>query len=387
MTLKQKVSQILPEIRALRHYLHAHPELAVQEFHTARYLRNQLKALKFEIFPPYLATDVVALLRGQQPGKQVVLRAELDALPLLEKNQFAYRSTVNGCMHACGHDGHMAILIGTAHILAELRSEFKGSVKFIFQPGEEVVGAGRQLLVRGVLDDSDPDAVLALHAWPGLPTGMISTKAGPLMAAADFFKIKLFGKGGHGSQSDAKGNPILTTGRIINELHNLPKREFSYQEPVTINLCKLQGGSGANILPAEVVLEGSVRYFSEQVQQHMPQLFEQVVQRAGKAEGTTAAIDYQQTYRVTCNNNDIVQCCKKLIREQLTPPGFQELAAPVMASEDFSFYLDQYPGALFFLGMGPSSPPLHTQRFDFNDETLYHGILFLVLATLRLMAR
>jgi len=383
--LKAAVQQIIPDISELRHDLHAQPELALEEHKTAQLIRRHLKSLEMELFPSYLGTDVVALLRGKAFGKHVVLRAEMDALPLPEKNQLPYRSTAKGYMHACGHDGHMAILVGVARILAKLRSEFKGSVKFIFQPGEEVIGAGRQLVAEGALEKPVPDAVLALHAWPGLPVGMITTKSGPIMAAADFFKIKLIGPGGHGSQKVRGGNPILTAGQIINDLDNLTKREFSYQEPVTLNLCKIQGGTHANILPGEAVLEGSVRYFSETVLQRMPQLFKQVVKRAGKAEGTTAAIDYQQTYKVTCNNDDIVQRCKEVIRERLTPPGFQELAAPVMASEDFSFYLEQYPGALFFLGMGQGGPALHSSRFDFNDQALYHGIIFLVHATLELL--
>jgi amidohydrolase len=383
--ITQAIDAILPEVKTIRHHLHTHPELALHEVQTAQFIRTQLAACHIELLPPFLTTDVVGLLSGKSPGKHVALRADMDALPLQEQTGRPYQSVHPNVMHACGHDGHMAMLIGTARVLAKLREGFDGSVKFIFQPGEEIVAAGKELVQNGVLDEPKPDAVLAVHGWPGLPVGVVSSRPGPLLAAADFFTVTIHGKGGHGAAPEKAVDPILIASRIINSLYLIPSRQISALESVVISVCKIQGGSNANIIPDDVVFEGSIRYFSPEIGERLPALFEQAVKTECAYWGAEYQLDYRRPYRPTINTDRIVAVCKGVTEKYVGQACWSDLAEPAMGSEDFSYYLAQYPGAMCLLGMGADSPALHTNTFDFNDDALRQGILFLVLATLELL--
>ncbi len=384
--IKKEVRDILPDIISVRHHLHAHPELSLKEFNTSAYVRERLAGLYATVLPPFLATDVVAVLSGTRAGKNVTLRADMDALPLQEENDNPYCSSVRNVMHACGHDGHTAMLLGAAIVLNKYRDSFSGSVRFVFQPGEEIVAAGKDLVKRGALDDPKPDAVLALHAWPGYPASAVCSRPGTLMAAADIFKLTIKGRGGHGSAPEKTNDPILTAGRVVNRLRVMSSRKMNVRDPLVISVCSIHGGTSANVIPSEVTLNGSVRYLSMDIGRKVPSMMEHAVRGECSYTGADFDLEYIRAYIPTVNNSHIISTCKKVTQDYFGKTSWIDIDKPVMGSEDFSFYIEKNPGAMFFLGMGEESAPLHSNTFDFNDEALKNGILFFVLSTLELLS-
>jgi len=382
-----EVDAIIPKIEKIRQHIHAQPELSLNEQETSAYIRQQLEPLDLEIFPPFLSTDVIALLNPEKTEKNVTLRADIDALPIQEQNDLPYSSKMNNVMHACGHDGHTAMLIGAAIILEQVKDQLNGSVRFVFQPGEEIVAAGRDLVEKGILNSPKPAAVLAVHSWPGYPLGSICSKPGAMMAAADIFKITIKGKGGHGSAPEQSNDPIFTATKIINNLYLLPSRKFRALDNIVLSVCKIQAGDSSNVIPDEAIMEGTVRYFSREVGKKIPSLFEKVIRDECESSGTTYTLDYNQPYIATINDPDIVSLCKKNWQDISGDKKWIDLSDPVMASEDFSYYLDTHPGGMFFLGMGENSSKLHTNSFNFNDEAIRNGIFFHVTSTLALLNR
>ena len=383
--IEKEIERILPLVTAVRHDLHRQPELALQEFVTSRYIRSQLASHAIIALEPFMETDVVALIAGRQPGRNVTLRADIDALPLQEISDCPYRSINPAVMHACGHDGHTAMLIGAALVLERMKHTFHGSIRLVFQPGEEVVAAGKQLVAKGALEDPVPDAVLALHAWGGHPVGVIASRPGAMMAAADFFRITITGKGGHGSRPERTVDPILTATRVINSIYSIPSRQIGVLNPVVISVCSIHGGNSSNVIPDEVVLEGSIRYLSKGIGEKLPGLVEHALKAECDLAGASYSFEYTRPYIPTINDADIVAVCREVTESYLGPTVWVDLEQPTMGSEDFAYYVDRHPGAMFFIGMGENSPQLHNNRFDFNDQALRNGILFLVLSTLELL--
>jgi amidohydrolase len=383
--IEQQIDAILPHIRSVRHHLHAHPELALKESETSRYIRTELAGHSITPLPPFLETDVVALLSGTGPGKNVTLRADIDALPIREETGREYCSTTNGIMHACGHDGHTAMLLGAGIVLNGLKEHFTGTVRLVFQPGEEVTAASRELVAAGVLKNPPPDMVLALHAWAGKPVGTIGSRPGPMMAAADFLRLTIKGRGGHGSRPEKTVDPILVASRVVSRLYDIPSRLVGALDPLVITICSIHGGGGSNVIPDEVVLEGTVRYFSPELRTRIPELIEQAVKAECDYAGAGYTLEYNRPYIPTVNDAGVVTAGKAVVEKYLGAAAWKDIAEPVMGSEDFSYYLERYPGAMFYLGMGEASPQLHNNRFDFNDDALKSGILFLVAAALQLL--
>ncbi|MEI6207696.1 MAG: M20 family metallopeptidase [Desulfuromonadales bacterium] len=384
--IEQQIDGIIPSIRGIRHHLHANPELALRETGTSRYIRAELAGHGIDPLPPFLKTDVVALLHGSAPGKNVTLRADIDALPILEETGKDYCSTTPGVMHACGHDGHTAMLLGAAIILNSLKNSFEGSVRLVFQPGEEVIAAGRELVEAGALENPSPDAVLALHAWAGKPVGAIGSRPGAMMAAADFFRLTIKGCGGHGSRPEKTIDPILIASRVISRLYEIPSRLVGALDPLVITVCNIHGGSSSNVIPDEAVLEGTVRYFSAELRARVPELIEQAIRAECGYAGAGYNLDYSRPYIPTVNDAGVVALGKEVAGKYLGAASWQAITEPVMGSEDFSYYLERYPGAMFYLGMGEASPQLHNNCFDFNDDALNNGILFLVAMALDILS-
>jgi len=384
------LDELLPEITNIRKYLHARPELSLKEHKTSEFIRLQLANLDIQVLSPFLSTDVVAMLNGNKKKKRktknVTLRADIDALPILEENEIPYCSTNRGIMHACGHDGHTSMLLGAAMVLEKFKEHLDGSVRFVFQPGEEVVAAGRDLIKEGILEDPEPIAVLALHGWPGYPVGCIGSRPGEIMAAADFFSIKVLGKGGHGSTSGLQNNPIIIAANIVSGLSSIPEKEFTPDVPVVVSINKIHGGTTSNVIPSEVIIEGSTRFFNEDAGKKIPDLFEQVLKDTCEHSEITYELKYDRPYIPTLNDPDIVKTCKKVTEQYIGEGAWIDLDGPVMASEDFSYYIKDNPGGMFFLGVGEDSPELHTNTYNFNDEALRNGIKFFVLSTFRFLS-
>ena len=383
--LKSEIERILPDVAEIRHTIHQHPEIGLKEYKTAELVRKTLKSTRIRLLEPFLETDVVAILHGKQNGKNITLRADIDALPIQEKTGLPYASRKDGYMHACGHDGHTAMLIGATLVLRKFKDELKGSVRFVFQPGEEIIAAGKDLVEKGALHDPEPDAVIALHAWPGIREGMIASKPGVLMAAADFFEIEIIGKGAHGSHPEDSIDPILTAARVVESLQSIVSRNVSAQDPLVISVCRISGGTNSNVIPDVVEMEGTVRYLNPELGEKILSHIKRVVKGACDSTGASYKISYASPYIPTINDPVIVDLGKNMAKKVLGSSDWIELENPSMGGEDFAYYITNYPGAMFRIGMGKKHAPLHNARFDFNDHALKNGILFLASTALEFL--
>jgi amidohydrolase len=379
------VDRILPQVTELRHAIHSNPELAGNEFDTSKLVRETLAATDINLLKPYLETDVVGILKGGQPGKCVGLRADMDALPLLEMTDLPYKSSTDGIMHACGHDGHTAMLLGTAMVLNEIKDALKGSVKFIFQPGEEVAALGKKLVESGVLESPRPDAVFALHGSSGFPVGSIGSRAGAIMGAAGFFKIKIIGRGGHCSKPEACIDPIVTACQVVNQLQTIVSRHFGPQDATCLSVCSFNGGQNSNVIPEEVILEGSTRFLDSAAGDQFPELIENVVKGICLANGAKYEFEYELPYIPTINTAEYVEMAEGVATECFGSDMWYDLEKSSMGGEDFSYYLRECPGAFCDLGVGENHPAIHNPEFDFEDKALRNGIIFMVMMTLKTM--
>jgi amidohydrolase len=385
--IEQRILEIVPEIIRVRHRIHRNPELAHVEHATSEFVRETLASLNVRIVDPFLGTDVVGIMEGNGPGENVTLRADLDALPVPEKTGLPYRSRVEGVSHACGHDGHVAILLGAARILDEMRDTFSGSVRFVFQPGEEIVAGGRDLVAKGCLDDPLPKAIFALHGWPGVAAGVVASRPGEFMAAADIFEINVKGKGAHGSLPELSVDPILTGARIVEALQTIASHRVSALEPVVITVCRFQSGYEKNVIPDNALLEGTVRYLNVDIGKEIPEHMEGIIR--GICDSMEASYDFSYTrqYLPTRNDPKLVGLAKDIVGRVFGPECWKDMSKPSMGSEDFSYYLHKAPGAMFRLGMGKNRPSLHSPFYDFNDEAIPRGIHFMVAMTLEMLEK
>jgi amidohydrolase len=382
--IADEVDRILPEIVSLRHTFHRHPELSGEEFNTSAIIRKMLKD-KIELLPPFLETDVTGILNGAAPGKNITLRADMDALPLLEQSGVEYQSDTPGKMHACGHDGHTAMLAGAAITLHRLKSLFPGTVRFVFQPGEEVAALGRKLVEAGALNEPKPEMVLALHAAPGVAVGRIASRPGAIMAAGGFFKITITGTGGHGSKPESVIDAVLTSCRVVEAILAIPARNISAQEVAVISIGHIQGGTNANIIPEKIFIEGTFRFLKPEIGEMLPPLIERAVRGCCEITGASYEFQHQVPYIPTINNPDAVNFCRKIAENYLGQDCWQDLEYSSMGAEDFSYYLQRCRGAFCQLGIGENSPGLHNPNFDFNDQALRSGIIFLTATALEFL--
>jgi len=379
--VEQMVNKILPEVIELRHSIHQNPELACEEYDTAKLIREKLAATSLRILPPFLDTDVVAFLDGKSSGKNVTLRADMDALPLVEQTEVSYKSRKEGLMHACGHDGNTAMLYGAALILDALKNEFSGSVRFVFQPGEEIVGAARHLIAAGALKDPVPDMSFALHVKNNAPENTVLSRPGLAMAAAEFFKILVKGKGGHGAIAHLTVDPICIGAQIINSLQTIVSRRVASGEAVVISVCKFISGFNGNVIPDTAELEGTVRYLNSEIGKDIPKIIEDIVRGICESAGALYELEYNKTYIPLVNDLGAVDIGRKVVAMM---PGveWKDTENVSMGGEDFAYFLQKSPGAMFELGQGENHPSIHNPCFDFNDDTLKTGIMLLVLAAL-----
>jgi hippurate hydrolase len=358
---------------------------------TAELVRQRLAATGAELAPPYLKTDVVGLLRGRLAAKGephcVLLRADLDALPLEEKREREWKSRSPGRAHACGHDGHTTMLLGAAAVLAALSDRFAGTVRFVFQPGEEEVAGGQRLIQHGLLEAPPrASAAFALHGWPGLPEGVLTAVPGPAMAAADWFSIVVKGRGGHGAKPHTTIDPVVTAAQVITGLQTIVSRNVDPSQPAVISVCTIQGGKASNVIPEQVRLEGTVRYFERDLKHLIRTRMEEVVRGTCEAAGAEAAYEYREGYIPLVNDPDLVRFARQTVRDYLGERAWFERPERTMGAEDFAFYLERLPGVLLLLGLGEGWPNLHSPEFDFNDRVLETGILTLISLALERLA-
>ncbi len=376
--MMRTLAEILPGIIEFRHALHRIPEMAGAEFETSRAIRERLAGLDLEVLPPFLGTDVVAILRGRGPGRNVTLRADIDALRLNEETGVPHASCHEGRMHACGHDGHAAMVMGAAELLASRRDSFNGSVRFVWQPGEENRAMGRDLVEAGALENPRADLVTALHGMPGLPVGVLALRDGAMMASCAHFKVTIRGRGGHSSRPHQAVDPVVAAAAVVVELQSVVSRRIDPQQAAVLSVCRIAGGELANVIPDEVVLEGTARALDMNVAAALESGLREVVDAVSRAHRTSCEIDYRLSYPVTFNAPEPTALARRVIRETVGEGRFIELAESSMGAEDFSWYLRRYPGVYVKLGTGEDCPALHNSKFDFPDAALAAGIEYLV---------
>ncbi len=375
--LRDRVAAVLPEVVALRHDLHAHPELSGQEARTARMVGDMLGRLGIPHETDVGGTHgVVAHIHGGAgDGPTVALRGDMDALPIREENDVPYRSTVPGAMHACGHDGHTANLLGAAMVLDALRGELPGSVRLIFQPAEETVRGADALVQAGAVDGVQ--AIVMLHGWPNLAVGRIGVRSGPAMASSDSFTLQIRGRGGHGAYPDDTVDPIVAGAQVVAALQTVVSRELSPLAPAVVSVTTFHAGTAHNVIPDTAELSGTVRALDPALRGRMPAILERVI--AGVCAALRAEYTFEHTWGtpVTVNDPGVTDLVRAVGRDLLGPENVVELSEPTMGAEDFAYYLQKVPGAMFRLGTG-CPHLLHTPRYDFGDTPLAHGIALMV---------
>jgi hippurate hydrolase len=360
----------LDDLVALRRDLHAHPEIAYQEKRTAGVVAASLRLLGLEVHEGIAGTGVVGTLRAGDGGRRIGLRADMDALPMVELGQQAHASRHRGAHHGCGHDGHTAMLLGAARELARTR-DFDGTVHFIFQPAEEGQAGARRMLDEGLFERFACDAVYALHNWPDLPLGHAQTRPGPIMAAADRFDIVLRGRGGHAAQPQHTPDALLAASQLVVQLHTIVSRRIDPADSAVLSVTRLEGGHSHNVLPAEAKITGTVRTFDTAVQDRIEAALRDTAAGVALAQGIEVDVSYVRYYPPTVNT----PAQAALALAAATDAGLQAAEAPRAAftSEDFAFLLRERPGAYLWLGQG-GERPLHHPCYDFNDDALPLGV-------------
>jgi amidohydrolase len=366
------------ELTAWRRDLHAHPELGFEETRTAGLVAERLRGWGIEVDQGLGGTGVVGTLVGRgPPGRAIGLRADMDALPLQEHNQFAHASKFAGRMHACGHDGHTTMLLGAARCLAQSR-DFAGTVHFIFQPAEEGRGGAERMVQEGLFEKFPCQAVYGLHNWPALKFGTMGLCTGPLMASMDLIEIEVTGKGGHGALPHNTIDPVVTAAHIVTALQTLVSRSTSPTEAAVVSITCIEGGSAHNIIPDSVRLRGTVRSFSPAVRQQLELGIRRIVEHGAQAFGASARLDYTRLAPAVVNDAGEV---RRVIGAASAVLGAEQVRAdfePVMGSEDFAFMLEGRPGAYVFLGQadGADGAMIHNSHYDFNDRLLPIGVSY-----------
>jgi amidohydrolase len=364
------------EMRWIRQDIHRHPELAYEEKRTAAIVAARLRDWGIEVHEGIGGTGVVGVLGGAGPGRAIGLRADMDALPIREATGLAYESVHEGVAHSCGHDGHTAMLLAAARYLAETR-RFAGRVHLIFQPAEEGRAGARAMIADGLFERFACDEIYALHNWPGLPAGTIATRPGAIMAAADKFEIRVRARGGHAAQPHLSADAILCAAQIVTAANTLVSRRIDPNATAVLTMTKIAGGASHNVMPAEVVMLGTVRTFDRAVQDRLEGALREMVEGTAKAAGCIATLDYDRYYPATVNDaacaGHALEAGRALLGDAL------ELEAPAFTSEDFAFMLEKVPGAYVWLGQSSPSKgaALHTPGYDFNDEVLPVGAALL----------
>ncbi|SJN22104.1 M20 aminoacylase family protein [Psychrobacter sp. JB385] len=365
---------LLGEVKQWRQQIHSQPELGFKEFKTSSFIVDKLQSFGIEVHQGLGGTGVVGVLKNGS-GPTIGIRADIDALPIKEQNDIAHKSTHDNCMHACGHDGHTSVLLGTAKHLSQHKN-FSGTIYFIFQPAEEVLGGAKAMIDDGLFDKFPMDAVYGLHNWPGLPVGEIAVNNGPMMASFDTFEITLTGKGTHAAMPHLGADPIAAGAALITNIQSIVSRRISPLKSGVISVTQMNSGDTTNVIPDYAILKGTVRSFDMDVRQSMQDMLTEMVTVLPPLYGVTGEMDYHIRYPVTTNDSQAYLEIKEAATNALGADKVNTDVEPSMASEDFSFMSQVVKGAYFWLGVDGSTPskPLHNAAYDFNDDAIETGI-------------
>jgi hippurate hydrolase len=379
MPIVNRIADLHPEITAWRRDIHAHPELAYDVHRTAGVVAEKLRNFGCDdVVTGIGRTGVVGVIRGARTGsvRTIGLRADMDALPIEEANEVPYKSTVPGKMHACGHDGHTAMLLGAARYLAETRN-FAGTAVVIFQPAEEGGGGGRSMVQDGLMERFGIEEVYGMHNFPGRPVGQFALRPGPLMAAADRILIEIEGCGAHAARPHLGIDTVLVGAQIVNQIQSIVSRNVDPLEAAVITVTLFQAGTTDNVIPQTAILRGTARSLTPKVRDLVESRLQQMVPAIAQAHGATAKLTYRRDYPVTRNHEEQTVFATSVAGEIAGPERVNDRAPPVMGAEDFSYMLEARPGAMIFVGNGDTAG-LHHPRYDFNDEAIPVGTSYWV---------
>jgi hippurate hydrolase len=376
-----KISQDHPLVSKMvqwRHHLHAHPETAFEEVQTADYVKTQLENMGLMPYCGLAKTGLVASLSNGD-GPAIALRADMDALDLTESSDVEHRSRYDGKMHGCGHDGHMAMLLGAAAYLCENRN-FKGTVHFVFQPAEENEGGGRVMVEEGLFDKFPCDAVYGMHNWPEMAAGTMALKAGPLMAACDTMDIRIIGKGCHGAMPHLGLDPVVVPTEILLAFQSLTTPLFNPQDAGVVSVTQIHAGHTWNVIPNDVLLRGTIRSFTPKVRQTLEDGIRRIVKGVCDAHGADFELSYAKGYPATVNDEEQSEICARVATQTVGAQNVDLNPTPSMGAEDFAYMLQARPGCYVWLGSGglPGGCLLHNPGFDFNDAMLPVGASYWV---------
>ena len=367
------IAALQDEMTAWRRHLHAHPELAFQEHETAAFVAEKLESFGIDVYRGIGGTGVVGTLATGEGGA-IGLRADMDALPIHEEGALAHRSVNAGRMHACGHDGHTAMLLGAARYLAETR-RFSGTVQFIFQPAEELEGGARVMVEDGLFERFPVDAVYGLHNWPAQPAGIFGIGDGPVMACCDTFELTIEGRGGHGAMPHLADDPIVVAAEVVTALQTLASRRTDPLDSLVVSVTGITAGDSFNVIPGRAVLRGTVRAFLPSVRDAVEPAIRRLAEGIAGAHGITAKLDYHRRYPPTVNHAQETRIAARAAEAVVGAEAVERKPTPSTGAEDFSFMLERKPGSYVWLGSGREgdNPPLHNACYDFNDTVLPVG--------------
>jgi hippurate hydrolase len=373
MAVINRIAEFHEEIKGWRRDIHAHPETAFEEVRTADFVAEKLVAFGLEVHRGLATTGVVGVLEGQSnaSGRAIGLRADMDALHIEELNDFRHRSRHDGKMHACGHDGHTAMLLGAAKYLSETRN-FDGRVAFIFQPAEENEGGGRVMVEEGLFEKFPVEAVYGLHNMPGMPVGTVSLRSGPAMAAFDIFEIVVTGKGTHAAMPQLGIDPIVTGAQIVSALQTIASRRTAPIDTVVVSVTQFHAGDTWNVIPETAVIRGTVRSFNKAIQDQMERDIERMSRAICESQGATMTLRYERRYPALVNTEAETRIAAAVAARVVGEDKVTLGAEPLMGSEDFAYMLQARPGCYVWLGNGTEGGPggcaVHNPHYDFNDD-------------------
>ena len=378
--VRLEIRALQPQLVEWRRQIHQKPELGFQEKITAEFISQKLQNWGIEHQVGIAQTGIVAIIKGEKsaPGKVLAIRADMDALPIQELNEVPYCSQRDGIMHACGHDGHTAIALGTAYYLHQHRQELNGTVKIIFQPAEEGPGGAKPMIAAGVLNNPDVDAIIGLHLWNNLPLGTVGVRPGALMAAVELFRCNIFGKGGHGAIPHQTVDSLVVAAQIVSALQTIVSRNINPLDSAVVTVGELHAGTAVNVIADTAKMGGTVRYFNPDLAGFFKERIEKIIAGICQSHGANYDLDYIHLYPPVINDAEIAALVRSVAQEVIEIPIGVFSECQTMGGEDMSFFLQEVPGCYFFLGSANAEKkldyPHHHPRFDFDETALPIGV-------------
>lgn len=376
INLQSQAKAIQDDLVNIRRWFHENPELSFKEFKTAKRIASILQSLDIEVHENVGKTGILGILRGGKPGKVVALRGDIDALPITEMNEVVYKSKTDGLMHACGHDSHATSVLGAAMLLGSIREEIPGTVKFIFQPAEEINQGAQAMIDDGVLDNPKTDAIYGLHNSPHIQAGKVGVKEGPLMAAVDTTKIRVYGKSGHGAVPHHARDAIVAASAVVLNLQSVVSRKISAFEAAVVSIGTFNAGKANNVISESVEMTGTCRSYNQNIRKELPVLIRNIVEKTCEAYNTTGELDYEFTLPAVFNESVTTAIGKKAV-EKITGDGGAVIPELTGGGEDFALFQQLIPGCFYFLGVRNDERGInnewHAQDFDIDESALWIG--------------